>query len=346
MAIYHLAIKSVSRTTGRSAVAASAYRSGERLVNERDGATHDYRNRTGVEDTFIVAPDGAAWAHDRSALWNAAEAAEKRKDAKVAREYELALPDELTAGQRRALVQGFAGELRDRYGVAVDVAIHRPHDHGDDRNHHAHLLTTTRVVEPGGLTSKTRQLDVATTASIEAEAVRANWAERVNAALEQAQVVERVDHRSYERRGKAIEPTIKLGAATAAIERREQRSAKAEGKDYEPVTLRGVFNAAVTEARRLSVYIERGSEWLREIGRRAREPAARIAGLAEVAAQTLRQAAQERQAAEAAREKLRQERHASELARQAVKPEPTIVPKLGIKGPSIATPSKGRGFSR
>ncbi len=341
MAIYHLSIKSVSRTTGRSAVAASAYRSGERLVNERDGATHDYRNRTGVEDTFIVAPDGAAWAHDRSALWNAAEAAEKRKDAKVAREYELALPDELTAGQRRALVHGFAEELRDRYGVAVDVAIHRPHDHGDDRNHHAHLLTTTRVVEPGGLTAKTRQLDVSTTASVEAEAVRASWAGRVNAALEQAKVPERVDHRSYERQGKATEPTIKLGAATAAIERREQRSAQAAGRDYAPVTLRGVFNAAVTEARRLSVYIERGSEWLREIGRRAREPAARIAGLAEVAAQTLRQAAQERQAAEMAR----QERQAREVARQVVKPEQTIVAP-SIEGPGIAGPSKERGFSR
>jgi len=84
--------------------------------------------------------------------------------------------------------------------------------------------------------------------------------------------------------------------------------------------------------------------WLREIGRRAREPAARIAGLAEVAAQTLRQAAQERQAAEAAREKVGQERHASELARQAVKPEPTIAP--GIEGPGITGPSRGRGFSR
>ncbi len=114
------------------------------------------------------------------------------------------------------------------------------------------------------------------------------------------------------------------------------------GRDYAPVTLRGVFNAAVTEARRLSVYIERGTEWLREIGRRAREPAARIAGLAEVAAQTLRQAAQERHAAEAAR----QERQARELARQAVKPEPTIVPKQSIKVPSIVALSKGRGFSR
>src|SRR3546814_2670587 len=145
MAIYHLAVKSVSRSTGRSAVAAVAYRAGVALENERDGLVHDYTRRSGVEDAFIVVPEGAEWAQDRSALWNAAEAAEKRKDAKVAREYELGLPAELDAGQRRDLVRAFAEDIRDRYGVAVDAAIHAPHDYGDDRNHHAHVMTTTRV---------------------------------------------------------------------------------------------------------------------------------------------------------------------------------------------------------
>src|SRR3546814_4252239 len=101
MAIYHLAVKSVSRSTGRSAVAAVAYRAGVALENERDGLVHDYTRRSGVEDAFIVVPEGAEWAQDRSALWNAAEAAAKRKDAKVAREYELGLPAELDAGQGR-----------------------------------------------------------------------------------------------------------------------------------------------------------------------------------------------------------------------------------------------------
>ena len=128
MAIYHLAVKSVSRSTGRSAVAAVAYRAGVCLENERDGLVHDYTRRGGVKDAFIVAPEGAEWAQDRSALWNAAEAAEKRKDAKVAREYELALPAELDAGQRRDLVRAFAEDICDRYGVAVDAAIHAPHD--------------------------------------------------------------------------------------------------------------------------------------------------------------------------------------------------------------------------
>ncbi len=292
MAIYHLAVKSVSRSTGRSAVAAAAYRVGERLENERDGLVHDYTKRGGVEDTFTVVPEGAEWARDRSALWNAAEAAEKRKDAKVAREYELALPAELDRAQRRELVRGFAEDIRDRYGVAVDVAIHAPHDHGDDRNHHAHVMTTTRVVGPEGLGAKTRQLDVSSTASVEIEAVRVSWAARVNDALELAQVAERVDHRSYARQGVEIEPTVKMGHASSAIERRAQREQAAAGEERQAVTPRGQMNEAIQEARGLGVYIERGREWLREVGGRLRQgpglAARSMAGLVQGAARTMR----------------------------------------------------------
>ena len=129
MAIYHLSMKPISRGSGRSAVAAAAYRAAEVLENERDGLVHDFTRRSGVEHAEIVLPAGVAadWARDRSALWNAAEAAEKRKDARVAREIEVALPHEL---DRRAAARsdaGFARELADRYGVAVDFAIHSPH---------------------------------------------------------------------------------------------------------------------------------------------------------------------------------------------------------------------------
>lgn len=273
MAIYHLAVKSVSRSTGRSAVAAVAYRAGVCLENERDGLVHDYTRRGGVEDAFIVAPEGAEWAQDRSALWNAAEGAEKRKDAKVAREYELGLPAELDAGQRRDLVRAFAEDIRDRYGVAVDAAIHAPHDYGDDRNHHAHVMTTTREVGPDGLGAKTRQLDVRTTASVEVEAIRERWAGMVNDALELAQVAERVDHRSYERQGLDIEPTVKMGHASAAIERRAEREQIAAGEEPHAVTPRGQMNEAIMEKRGLGLYIERGREWLQEMGQRVRERA-------------------------------------------------------------------------
>lgn len=292
MAIYHLAVKSVSRSTGRSAVAAVAYRAGVCLENERDGLVHDYTRRGGVEDAFIVVQEGAEWAQDRSALWNAAEAAEKRKDAKVAREYELALPAELDAGQRRDLVRAFAEDIRDRYGVAVDAAIHAPHDYGDDRNHHAHVMTTTRVVDADGLGAKTRQLDVRSSASIEVEEIRASWAAQVNDALELAQVAERVDHRSYARQGVEMEPTVKMGHASAAIERRAYAEQIAAGQEPHAVTPRGQMNEAIQEARGLGVYIERGREWLHEMGDRLRERAElaahSMASLVQGAARTMR----------------------------------------------------------
>ncbi|HML44481.1 MAG TPA: MobA/MobL family protein, partial [Hyphomicrobium zavarzinii] len=135
MAIFHLAMKPISRSTGRSAVAAAAYRSGTRLTNVRDGQTYDFTRRAGVVHAAIVLPTSSAaeWARDRSALWNAVEAAERRKDARVAREFEIALPHELSAEQRRALTQAFAQELADHYGAAVDFAIHEPGGAGDVR---------------------------------------------------------------------------------------------------------------------------------------------------------------------------------------------------------------------
>ncbi|MCB5946064.1 MobA/MobL family protein, partial [Acidocella sp. KAb 2-4] len=193
------------------------------------------------------------------ALWNAAEAAEKRKDAKVAREYEVALPAELSAKGRADLARAFASEIVERYGVAADVAIHAPGKDGDSRNHHAHILTTTRTVGADGLGVKTRQLDQSTTASIEVEQLRDVWGGLTNRALEREGVGERVDHRSLaaqreaamersqdqaqpeperqaaerqaaERQAQDLdrEPTVHLGPAAAAIERRGEGSERGD----------------------------------------------------------------------------------------------------------------------
>lgn len=252
MAIYHLSVKAVSRSSGRSAPAAAAYRTGERIVNERDGVTHDYSRRTGVEQSFIVAPPGAEWAHDRSQLWNAAESAENRKNSLVAREYEVALPAELSAQGRADLARDFAAELVERYGVAADVAIHAPGKEGDSRNHHAHILTTTRTVGTDGLGPKTRVLDDPKSGEI--ERIREVWAGLTNRALERDGVGERVDHRSLAARREAAlevvqdharpeperqaaerqaqdldrEPTVHLGPAAAAIERRGEGSERGD----------------------------------------------------------------------------------------------------------------------
>ena len=236
MASYHLSVKTVSRATGRSGPGAAAYRTATRLVCERDGTTHDYTRRGGVDGpAFIVTPEGADWAQDRSALWNAVEAAEKRRDAKVAREYELALPHELDRDGRRALAAGFAREVVSRFGVAADVAIHAPGQEGDQRNWHAHILTTTRAVTADGLGAKTRELDVVQTSGPAVEALRALWAVQVNQALERIQAEARVDHRSFARRGVEREAEQHLGVAASGMERKAaRRAAAAETAEVAP----------------------------------------------------------------------------------------------------------------
>jgi ATP-dependent exoDNAse (exonuclease V) alpha subunit len=265
MSIFHLSVKAVSRATGRSSVAAAAYRAGERLLNERDGRLHDFTNKPVVE-AFIVVPVGAPpWARDRGRLWNAVEVQERRKDAKLAREYEIALPAQVGIEQRRALVCAFAHHLVQRYGVAVDVAIHPPNAEGDERNHHAHLLTTTRSITADGWGPKTRLLDVSSSASVEVEGLREHWAGLVNEALASAKVTSRVDHRSFERQGRAEEPTVKLGPAVTAIERRAARLTPGRARS---VTERGRRNALLREIRGLQIYLDRGRAFLARQNRR------------------------------------------------------------------------------
>jgi ATP-dependent exoDNAse (exonuclease V) alpha subunit len=236
MAIYHLSVKPVSRGVGRSSTAASAYRAAARVADERTGETFDYTRKRGVEHAEIVLPSAAAseaeWARDRQRLWNAAERAENRKDARVAREYEVALPYELNATQRLGLVRAFAQELADRHGCAVDVAVHAPHREGDTRNHHAHLLTTTRAVATAGLGTKTdielKDADRARKglgpARGEVTAIRERWATLVNEHLAQHGHAARIDHRSLDAQGLDRAPTQHKGPAVTAIERRGERT--------------------------------------------------------------------------------------------------------------------------
>ncbi|MGS0943775.1 MobQ family relaxase (plasmid) [Pseudomonas luteola] len=212
MAIYHLSVKTISRSAGRSATAAIAYRSGELIADQRTGVIHDYTRKQGVEHKEIFLPENApVWASDRAQLWNAAELSETRKNSTVAREFEVALPAELNQSQRIELVREFARELVDRHGMAVDVAIHEPGKDGDSRNHHAHVLCTTRRLTPEGFKDKTRELDTKT--SGEVEQWRGKWAEMSNRHLEKAGREERIDHRSLE------------AQKEAAIERGEHKQA-------------------------------------------------------------------------------------------------------------------------
>ena len=219
MAIYHLSAKVVSRTSGRSAVAAAAYRSGERLLDARTGLAHDFRARAGVVTSFIAAPaDAPEWALDRQSLWSATEVHETRSNSTTAREWEAALPDELDADQREALSRSFAAAMVARFGVVADCALHAPSREGDQRNHHLHMLTTTRAVDAQGFGAKTRELDGGKGRGAAVEEIRALWADLTNRALEAAQTSARVDHRSHEvQRAEAAEVTQEAEKAERSL---------------------------------------------------------------------------------------------------------------------------------
>ena len=227
MAIYHLSVKTVSRSAGRSATAAAAYRAGVEIADERTGEIHDYTRKGGVESADLILPENAPeWAADRARLWNATEQAEKRKNSTVAREFEIALPSELSPEERRRLAHDLAREIVERHGCAVDVAIHAPGKEGDDRNHHAHILCSTRRLGPEGFGEKTRELDDKATGSKIVTEWRERFASLQNERLHEAGEVARVDHRCLADQGIERMPTEHLGPSATAIERRGEVSKK------------------------------------------------------------------------------------------------------------------------
>lgn len=210
VAIYVFKMKTFSRSAGSrgsKATSAAAYRAGERIRDERTDTVYDHRRRQDVLHKEIILPAELAargstpqWGLSRSALWNAAERAETRRNSRVAREFTLALPHELTPAARRQLAQRFAHQLSDRYGTAIDLVIHAPRN--DPRNFHAHLLSTTREVTARGLGRKAA-LELSGTErhrrglarwSQEKTWLRERWAEYTNEALREAHLQVQVSH--------------------------------------------------------------------------------------------------------------------------------------------------------
>lgn len=233
MAIYHLSTKPIKRSSGRSATASAAYRAGVEISDKRTGLTHDYTKRSGVvlSDCFAMQGNEKVGI-DRSQLWNAAEAAEKRKDGRTAREIVINLPHELNEQQRTQLVDDFAQSIAKQYRCAVDYAIHTPDKQGDQRNHHAHIMVTTRHIEIGNhgvkLGNKTalelsnrklKELDLPKTQD-QIKQMRKDWAEHTNRMLEKNGLDLRIDHRSHKERGLELQPTVKMGWQASAMERR------------------------------------------------------------------------------------------------------------------------------
>ncbi len=217
MAIYHLHVKVIGRKSGSSAVASAAYRSGSRLRDERLDRSHDFSAKRGVVHSEVMLPEHApeAWS-DRERLWNDTEAFEVRKDAQLAREVEFAIPREMSERDGIELARDFVrGEFVDR-GMIADLNVHWDMAEDGMPKPHAHVMLTMRAVDENGFGQKVR--DWNRTEMV--ERWRERWAELANERLAALDIDARIDHRSLEAQGIALEPQSQIGASAKRIEDR------------------------------------------------------------------------------------------------------------------------------
>jgi len=225
-AAYSCQVTAISRSAGRSAPAAAAYRHGAALTDERTGQKFDFRRRTGLET------QGLEGATNLAALWRTAEAAETRRNSVVAREVRFSLPHEISEDERRRISREVAADLRARFGVAASWANHLPSKDGDNRNFHCHLLITTRRVSTDGVFGpKTRELDVHRSGAI--DEIREMVERRGNDALARAGLPRSLDRRSLAAQAASCgvrppPPTIHLGPTATALERRGIRTGRGD----------------------------------------------------------------------------------------------------------------------
>lgn len=257
MAIYHNSIKIISRSSGRSAVGASAYRSGEKMLNEYDGIEHDFSRKQGIVYSEIMLPQQAKEEFkNRATLWNEVEKIEKSKNSQLAREVEVALPKELSREQQIELIKDYVKNNFVKRGMCADINIH---DKGDG-NPHSHIMLTMRELDENGqfkpkseklyyckdsnnnekfLSAKELKLEVNSDFKKSkgksdrkrdltpewndrekfAEVYRESWANKINEKLKELGINQKVDHRSYEEQGIKKVPTIHEGATARKMER-------------------------------------------------------------------------------------------------------------------------------
>ncbi|MDV3513118.1 MobA/MobL family protein [Stenotrophomonas sp. C1657] len=283
MAIYHTRVKTFSRAQGHASTAAAAYRAGLLIIDDRTGLRHDYRRRGGVVETRCLAPDEAPdWAFDPRQLWPAAEASERRKDATVAREFEVALPHELSNEQRSDLAAEISRCLVQRYRFAVQASIHEPQT-ADGLNYHVHILATTRRVDAEGLKDKTRELDGGPSGRGEVEWIRQMVGEAINAHLAVAGVSARVDHRSLkDQAADAAEqgdeltaaelsraPGLHMGRDATALHRRGMDTDLKQGNDRIDQANSAAWDRAVADLADQGRLMEPASDQTLSVGLRA-----------------------------------------------------------------------------
>ena len=254
MALFHLNVKQIKRSQGQSAIASAAYRAGEKLYSEYYGETSDYTNKGGVICSEILLPDHAPREYaDRQTLWNAVEKAERGKKAQLAYSFDIALQNEFSMDENIALARHFLLEHFVSRGMVVDFAIHVPDTQpGGISNPHFHVMSPIRPIDSEGKWGckqhRVYELDeegnrlqdengnyifnaVPTTdwgAPETLEYWREQWAVLCNAKFEEKGLVERIDHRSYERQGIDLLPTVHEGPAVRQMEAKGIRTDKGE----------------------------------------------------------------------------------------------------------------------
>ena len=241
MAIYHLSIKIISRGKGKSAIEAAAYRAGESIKNEYNGNTHDYSAKKGVVFSEIMTPLNAPEEYrNRAILWNTVEQNERAVNAQLAREIEIALPNEFNIDQNILLVQEYVYDNFVSKGMCADICLH---DTGTG-NKHAHILLTMRPLDADGTWGakarkefvlnkngervklqngryKTRRINSTDWDDrSKSEEWRSAWANLVNDHLQHFGYEQTLDHRSYARQNKEQIPTIHLGAISHSLEQK------------------------------------------------------------------------------------------------------------------------------
>ncbi|MDR3084804.1 MAG: MobA/MobL family protein, partial [Christensenellaceae bacterium] len=273
MAIYHFHVAMVSRSSGRSSVAATAYRAGEKLRNNRDGVTHDYRQRKDVIHTEILLPNNAPREYqDRLTLWNAVEEAEKRIDAQTAREMNISLPIELSHDEQTVLLRKFITKNFVEHGMIADFALH---DKGEgavacnqikdlgkpctvpsfegpfnEPNQRFGVSVTVDRIKDSDSTANPHAHIMLTTRGVGRDGFgkknrnwnskpqlltwRKDWAVRCNEKFIEKGLTERIDHRTLAEQNIDREPTIHVGVAACALERRGIRTERGD-------VLRGVI---------------------------------------------------------------------------------------------------------
>ena len=255
MAIFHMSFSNISAGKGRSAIASAAYRSGEKLFDDKEGRSYFYA-RSVMPESFILTPKNAPeWASNRERLWNEVERKDRKANSRYAKEFNVALPVELSEGEQKELLTKYVQENFVDQGMVADVAIHR--DHPD--NPHAHVMLTNRPFNPdGSWGQKTKTEYILDSRGNKTKTPAGNvrnrkiwlvdwdkpgkveewrhaWAEEVNSLFQAKGMPERISEKSYEEQGIEKTPTKHEGRNSQTKERKafnqqveEQRKAQAK----------------------------------------------------------------------------------------------------------------------